>query len=191
MNIPSVTHHQPLCKVIPSGWRMETSTAASTCPEAHLAYAKVHPLPRGALEGQPCILPRLVDDDWHRRAIYRDRASHRFGQGEGEAASQRPRIDYDRIGPGIWQRLHIDIIGPTHQLTSQRCPIGAEDGNLEEAGTITEAHLADAQLTRCPAVPSKTTRAILFGVPIVTASLSPSAILPVNSTSATVRETEE
>src|SRR5262249_24231154 len=43
------------------------------------------------------------------------------------------------------------------------------------------------RLTRCPAVPSKTTKAILFGEPIVTASLSPSAILPVNSTSATVR----
>ena len=136
--------------LIPSGWRMETSTAPASCPEAHLAYAKVYPLPRGALKGHPRILPRLVDDYGHRRAINRDRASHRFGQGEGEVASQRPRIDYDRVGAGIWQRLHIDIIGPTHQLTSQRCPIRAEDGNFEEAGTITEAHLADAQAHSLP-----------------------------------------
>ena len=36
-------------------------------------------------------------------------------------------------------------------------------------------------------MPSKTTRATLFGVPIVTAALSPNAIRPVNSKSAVVR----
>ena len=90
--------------------------------------------------------------DRHRWAIYRDRASHRFGQGEGEAASQRPRIDYDRIGPGIWQRLCIDIIsGSTHQLTSQRCSHkGPRMETSKTPAPCTEAHPADAHAHSLP-----------------------------------------
>ena len=56
-----------------------------------------------------------------------------------------------------------------------------------EAGTTAETHRADTQAHPLSGVPSKTTRAILFGVPIVTTVLSPSPIRPVNSTSVTMR----